>query len=157
MGGLYQLFQCFSAIFYPEGQQSLKDPVMCRYRSLRGFLRSNGNSRETIREWAGRFDGRNCDKMRKRQITGIPLRFPSSKIYADEYWGKYKKNDRWTLWLMIVRFVEGAWTADCAVGGLLYAGEMLTGHWRDTDGAKTDWKLIPDSKWLFRNCSVMFP
>lgn len=50
MGGLYQLFQCFSAIFYPEGQQSLKDPVMCRYRSLRRFLRSNGNSRETIRE-----------------------------------------------------------------------------------------------------------
>lgn len=34
MGGLYQLFQCFSAIFYPEGQLSLKDPVICRYRSL---------------------------------------------------------------------------------------------------------------------------
>lgn len=29
--------------------------------------------------------------MRKRQIIGVPLRFPSSKIYADEYWGKYKK------------------------------------------------------------------
>lgn len=29
---------------------------------------------------------------------------------------------------MIVRFVEVAWTADCAVGGLLYACEMLTGH-----------------------------
>ena len=34
MGGLYRLFQCFSAIFYPEGQLSLKDPVICRYRSL---------------------------------------------------------------------------------------------------------------------------
>ena len=44
-------------------------------------------------------------------------------------------------WTGMVRYVEGAWT----------------GHWRDTDGAKTDWKLIPDSKWLFRNCSVMFP
>ena len=44
-------------------------------------------------------------------------------------------------WPDMVRYVEGAWT----------------GHWRDTDGAKTDWKLIPDSKWLFRNCSVMFP
>ena len=29
---------------------------------------------------------------------------------------------------MIVRYVDGEWTADCAVGGLLYAGEMLTGH-----------------------------
>ena len=34
MGGLYRLFQCFSAIIYSEGQPSLRDPVMCRYRSL---------------------------------------------------------------------------------------------------------------------------
>lgn len=85
---------------------------------------------------------------------------------------------------MIVRYADEAWTADCTVGGLFYADGFLrwfvrrkngngsriawtgmvryvegawTGHWRDTDGAKTDWKLIPDSKWLFRNCSVMFP
>lgn len=29
---------------------------------------------------------------------------------------------------MIVRYADEAWTADCTVGGLLYAGEMLTGH-----------------------------
>lgn len=29
--------------------------------------------------------------MRKRQIIGVPLRFPFSEIYADEYWGKYRK------------------------------------------------------------------
>ena len=29
--------------------------------------------------------------MRKRQIIGVPLCFSFSEIYADEYWGKYKK------------------------------------------------------------------
>lgn len=29
--------------------------------------------------------------MRKRQIIGVPLRFPFSEIYADEYWEKNRK------------------------------------------------------------------
>lgn len=41
-GRLIPAFPVLFRYFYPEGQQSLKDPVMCRYRSLRGFLQSNG-------------------------------------------------------------------------------------------------------------------
>lgn len=55
--------------------------------------------------------------------------------------GEKLRNGSRIVWTGMVRYAEGVWT----------------GHWRDTDGAKTDWKLIPDSKWLFRNCSVMFP
>lgn len=29
--------------------------------------------------------------MRKRQIIDVPLRFPFSEMYADEYWGNIEK------------------------------------------------------------------
>lgn len=42
-------------------------------------------NREIYRNERSRFDGGDCDKMRKRQIIGVPLRFPFSEIYADDF------------------------------------------------------------------------
>ena len=42
-------------------------------------------NREIYGNERSRFDGGDCDKMRKRQLIGVPIRFPFSEIYTDGF------------------------------------------------------------------------